>query len=167
MIQRRAAGEPGASPYSSPTTASPGSEPGASPYSSPTTASPGLTCASRALSACSTAVSASLTGVMSGLVSTARSPIPKRASVIWSATSVSSSASARSSEAAVTASILVWEQRQVIGVLWTDGSEGYAQRRMTANDLQRATTEVLQRLGRLHTRNPPGDEPPPIEDPAP
>src|SRR5947209_4715109 len=162
MIQRRAAGEPDASPGSEPG-ASPGSEPGASPYSSPTTASPGLTRASRPLSACSTAVSASLTGVMSGLVSTARSPIPKRASVIWSATSVSSSASARSSEAAVTASILVWEQRHVIGVLWTDGSEGYAQRRMTANDLQRATTEVLQRLVRFNTVNPPGNERPAIE----
>jgi len=51
----------------------------------------------------------------------------------------------------------------VIGVLWTDGSKGYAQRRMTANDLQRATTEVLQRLVRFNTVNPPGNERPAIE----
>src|SRR5437763_456192 len=108
------------------------------PYSSPTTASSGRIAAIRSRTARSTAVSASVTGVRSGLVSTARSAAPKRASVISSARSASSRASARSSAGRLTF-------------------------RMLAEDLERETTEVLQRLIRFNTVNPPGNERPAIE----
>src|SRR5207248_7115503 len=74
----------------------------------------------------------------SGFVSTSRSSAPKRPSVIASARSDSSSASSRSSAGRLT-------------------------RCMLAEDLQKQTTDVLQRLVRFNTVNPPGNERPAIE----
>src|ERR1700733_10539595 len=115
------------------------------PYSSPTIASAGRTSASRVRTARSTARSASLTGVRSGLVSTTRSSARNRASVISSATSASSRASVRSSSGAATGLML----RAAGRIGW--GS-------MTPEELQSECTDVLQRLVRFNTVNPPGDE---------
>src|SRR5436190_863432 len=117
------------------------------PYSSPTTASSGRSEARRRRSACSTSRSASVTGVRSGLVSTTRSASRKRATVMASAASVSSRARSRSLCGAATGRML-----RPLGCPL-----------MPAHRLQEETVEVLQRLVRFNTVNPPGRERPAIE----
>src|SRR5579875_3589489 len=129
------------------------------PYSSPRIPSAGRAVSRWARSVRSTSVSASETGVMSDFVSTARSSAPKRAIVISSARSASRSARRRS---ALSGSDGSGDTARIVRVGRRAGAPAVSVQPVSG-DLQSETVELLQRLIRFDTVNPPGNERPAIE----